>query len=68
MDKADFWFDPLCPFAWITSRWIREVAQVRPITVRWHVMSLAVLNEDKDIPQDYAKRMEKAWLPARAAT
>jgi 2-hydroxychromene-2-carboxylate isomerase len=58
-DVADFWFDPLCPFAWITSRWILEVEQVRNIKVNWRIMSLYYLNKDRDISDDYRAGIEK---------
>jgi hypothetical protein len=66
---ADFWFDPLCPWAWITSRWMLEVEQVRPVKTRWHLMSLAYLNlvqhEGKDVDKEYLERLEGAWGPVR---
>jgi predicted DsbA family dithiol-disulfide isomerase len=66
---AEFWFDPLCPWAWITSRWMLEVEQVRPVKTRWRVMSLAYLNlvqhEGEGLTDEYRQRMEQAWAPVR---
>jgi 2-hydroxychromene-2-carboxylate isomerase len=63
--SAEFWFDPVCPWAWMTSRWILEVEKVRDISVQWNLFSLAHLNRDKDLPEEYKSRLIRSWQSTR---
>lgn len=65
---VDFWFDPMCPWAWMTSRWMLEVEKVRPIEVRWNVMSLSYLNEGKEVDAKYQRLIERGWANVRVLT
>ena len=63
--QVDFWFDPVCPWAWMTSRWLDEVARQRGFEPRWHLMSLAILNQGRDLPEKYTELMRHAKRLAR---
>jgi 2-hydroxychromene-2-carboxylate isomerase len=63
--SVEMWFDPICPWAWLTSRWLMEVEQVRDVEVTWSVMSLAVLNDGREVSPEYHSRMDRSWGPVR---
>jgi 2-hydroxychromene-2-carboxylate isomerase len=64
---VDFWFDPVCPWTWLTFRWMLEVRKARPVVINWHVMSLAVLNEQRldELAPHIRELMHQAWAPVR---
>jgi len=64
-DGVEFWFDPSCPFTWQTSRWLREVADARGVPVDWRLMSLAVLNADKEIPEQWREAVARGAVATR---
>ncbi|MFK5582249.1 MULTISPECIES: mycothiol-dependent nitroreductase Rv2466c family protein [unclassified Serinicoccus] len=63
--SAEMFFDPACPWAWMTSRWMMEAAQVRDLDITWSVMSLSVLNEGRDLDEGYTAMLERTWGPVR---
>ena len=63
--RVDLWVDPACPWARVTSRWLLEAAAVRDLDVRFHVMSMAVLNEGRDLDQNYLDWLKVAYRPVR---
>jgi hypothetical protein len=63
--KAEFWFDPVCPWAFITSRWILEVEKVRDIEISWNIFSLPHLNKDREMPERYKTIFANSWSSAR---
>lgn len=59
MADVDFYFDPVCPWAWLTSRWVMNVQDERPMTVDWKFICLRIVNEDKDYERDFRPGYER---------
>lgn len=66
--RVDFWFDPLCPWTWLSAEWLLDVAQRRPLDIHWRVLSLALLNEGRELPDEYVALMARAIGPVRVLT
>lgn len=66
--RVEFWFDPMCPWTWLTAEWLLDVAERRPLDIRWRVLSLAMLNEGRDLPDEYKELMSRAYGPVRVLT
>ena len=67
MKTVDLWFDPVCPWAWIGSRWLLEVEHVRDVRTRFHVFSLSLHNEGREVDDWYRGWLDERWGPARVA-
>jgi hypothetical protein len=64
---VDFWFDPISPWAWLTSRWLLDVQEVRPVKLVWHLLSMSVMGDGTDAPEDVRAELDAGWAPARVA-
>lgn len=67
-EKVEFWFDPTCPWTWVTALWMQEVKEVRDIDVQWNPFSLYFLNEGRDLPEGYRKHIDETQGVSRVVT